>query len=505
MYGVTARFYALVARGGGKGKAASFLGAKFRKKNYFKERVNKMKLRLDYNNMMTSAIGEKGICPCVFDKQSEAIDKAFRSVMDNRGKGWQEWCNLPYVDKDYLDELISYTAEIGKVADSFVVFGIGGSALGPLAVASSLIHLHHNELPREKRNAPKLYVEDNVDPERMAALLDVIDLKTAYFNVVTKSGETSETLSQFLILYAMLKAELGEEEAKKHIIVTTTIGKGTLYNVAAKEGFKVYGVGAGVGGRFSVLCPVGLVTFGVMGFDIRAMLKGAAAMADQSAVADIKKNPALMSALLQVESMKKGYNVSVLMPYADSLKFMADFYCQIWAESLGKAVDLDGKTINAGQTPAKSLGVTDQHSQVQLYTEGPFDKVVTFLAVDKYRQSVLIPDDKNVACCDFLKGHTMDELINAERKATEFALRKAQRANFTLYLPEVNEETIGELLMYFMYETAFAGALLNVDTFNQPGVEEGKKATFAMFNRPGYEAKLAEVNAVVKSDEYIIK
>ena len=463
-----------------------------------------MNLKFDYNNMMKDAIGDKGICSCAFEKQAALIAKAHKNVMDNRGKGWQEWCDLPFVGGDYLDEIISYCGEIGKKADSFVLFGIGGSALGPLAVATSLLHLHHNELPRELRKAPKLYVEDNVDPERMQALLDVIDLKSAYFNVVTKSGETSETLSQFLILYALLKKELGAEEAKKRIIVTTTIGKGTLYNVAVKEGFKIYGVGAGVGGRFSVLCPVGLVTFAVLGFDIKAMLKGAAELSKVSENADVRKNPALLTAFLQYEAMKKGCNVSVLMPYADSLKYMADFYCQIWGESLGKAVDLDGKTVNAGQTPAKALGVTDQHSQVQLYTEGPYDKEVTFLAVENYRDKVVITDDKNVDACDFLKGHTMNELINAERKATEFALKKAQRANFTITLPSVNEETIGELLMYFMYETAFTGALLNIDTFNQPGVEEGKKATFAMLGRAGYEKKMEEINASPKKPEYII-
>lgn len=463
-----------------------------------------MNLKLDYNNMMSDAIGDKGICPCRFDKDADKIAAAFKTVMDGRGKGWQEWAELPYADEKYLDELISYCGAIGKKADSFVVFGIGGSALGPLAVASSLLHLHHNELPKEKRNAPKLYVEDNVDPERMKALLDVIDLKTSYFNVITKSGETSETLSQFLILYALLKKELGEEEARSRIIVTTTIGKGTLYNVAAKEGFKIYGVGKGVGGRFSVLSPVGLVAFAALGLDIKKLLKGAATLAEQSAVADVKRNPALMSAYLQYTAMQSGYNVSVLMPYADSLKYMADFYCQIWGESLGKAVDNDGKLVNVGQTPAKALGVTDQHSQVQLYTEGPYDKVVTFLAVEEYRDEVVITDDKDVDACDFLKGHTMNELINAERRATEYALKKAKRANFTVTLPGVNEETVGELLMYFMYETAFTGALMNVDTFNQPGVEEGKKATFAMLGRKGYEEKLKEIASSPKKSEYTI-
>ena len=464
-----------------------------------------MKLRFDYNNMMEAAIGKHGLKESVFAENAAKIDAARDAVLAARGKGWQEWCELPFTPESELNETIAYCKEIGKKAESFVVLGIGGSALGPLAVLSALLHLHHNELPKNKRKAPKFYVEDNVDPERMAALIDVLDLKTAYFNVITKSGETSETLSQFLILYKMLKDSLGEAEAKKHIIVTTTIGKGTLYTIAQKEGFKIFGLGKGVGGRFSVLSNVGLVPFAVLGLDIKAMLAGAAAIAKTAEEKDIHKNPALITAFMQVESMKSGKNISVLMPYADSLKFMADFYCQIWAESLGKAVDLTGKEVFVGQTPAKSLGVTDQHSQVQLYTEGPFDKVVTFLAVDRYRTKVVIANDESIDACDFLKGHTMNELIDAERKATEFALRKAGRSNFTIYLPEVSEETIGELLMYFMYQTAFAGALLNIDTFNQPGVEEGKKATFAMLGRAGYEAKLQEVNAAAVHPKYIIK
>ncbi len=463
-----------------------------------------MDLRFDYNNMMSGVIGAHGVDEASADKDAELIKAAFNEVMDNRGKGWQEWTELPFTDGKEVDEIVSYCESIRKSAESFVVLGIGGSALGPSAVATALLHLRHNELPRAKRNAPKFYVEDNVDPDRMTSLLDIIDLKNTYFNVITKSGETSETLSQFLILYSALKKAVGEKEAKKKIIVTTTIGKGTLYDVAVKEGFKIYGVGKGVGGRFSVLSPVGLVPLAAVGVDIKKLLAGAADMAKASAVADVKKNPALMTAYLQVKSMEQGKNVSVMMPYADSLRYMSDFYAQLWAESLGKAVDKSGKTVNVGQTPAKSLGVTDQHSQVQLYTEGPFDKVVTFLAVDEYKTKQVITDDKTIDACDFLKGRTMNELITFERRATRYALYKANRSNFTITLPSVNAYTVGELLMYFMYETAFAGALMGIDAFNQPGVEEGKKATFAMFNRKGYEEKLKEIESVKKNPDYII-
>lgn len=463
-----------------------------------------MKIKFDYNNMMESAIGEQGITDKKIADDKAKMLNALDKVISNRGKGWQEWTELPYADSKEIKSLVSFCDDIRKKAESFVVLGIGGSALGPLSVMCSLLHLHHNELPREKRNAPKYYVEDNVDPERMTALLDTIDLDTAYFNVITKSGETSETLAQFMVLYTALKSKLGEKVAKERIIVTTTIGKGTLYEIASKEGFKIFGVGQGVGGRFSVLCPVGLVPFAVCGIDVVKLLNGAKAMAEVSQNKDITKNPALLTAYFQVASIEQGKNISVMMPYADSLRYMADFYCQIWGESLGKAVDNDGKQVFAGQTPAKALGVTDQHSQIQLYTEGPFDKVVTFIGVDKYRTTETIPADMKIDSVDFLAGQTMNDLIKFERRATRYALTKAKRSNFTITLPEVTEETVGELLMYYMYQTAFAGALLNIDTYNQPGVEEGKKATFAMLGRKGYEQKLAELNSIKKNSKYTI-
>ena len=464
-----------------------------------------MKLKFDYNNMMESSIGEHGIKDSEIASASAAHAAAYNEVIGNSGKGWQEWTESPMLTDKQVQELNDFGADIRKKASAFVVLGIGGSALGPICVFNALLHLHHNELPENVRKAPKLYVEDNVDPERMSSLLDVIDIKTTYFNVITKSGETSETLSQFIILYNLLKKAVGEKEAKKHIFVTTTIGKGALYAVAQKEGFKIFGIPAGVGGRFSVLSNVGLVPFAVMGVDVASMLAGAREMRKACERKDIATNPALMTAFLQVKSMQAGKNISVMMPYADGLRTMADFYCQIWAESLGKAVDKAGKTVNCGQTPAKSLGVTDQHSQVQLYAEGPYDKVVTFIGVENYGVTTDIPAGETADIGDFLKGHTLNELITAERKSTEFALTKAGRSNFTVLLPEVNAETVGELLMYFMYETAFAGAYLGIDTFNQPGVEEGKKATFAMIGRKGYEQKLAELNSVKKNDAYMIK
>jgi glucose-6-phosphate isomerase len=220
----------------------------------------------------------------------------------------------------------------------------------------------------------------------------------------------------------------------------------------------------------------------------------------------MRKNPALMSAVLQVAAMESGKNIGVMMPYSDNLKFLADWYCQLWAESLGKNETLDGKPCNVGQTPVKSLGVTDQHSQVQLYAEGPYDKVVTFLSLKKYACEMPIPHGcENIPDVAFLGGHTMEELIKAENDATAYALTKAGRMNYTIYLPELNAFTLGQVLFLFEMQTAYAGAMLNINTFNQPGVEEGKKATFALLGKAGYEAKKEELNSQpARNEKFII-
>lgn len=466
-----------------------------------------MTLKLDYNNMMSDYVGEEqGFSASDFAANKALVAKAYNTVKENRGKGMMGWTELPTGQSEIVDDIVTTAKDIKKKFDNFVVLGIGGSALGPIAAFQALCHLHHNELPKSKRKAPKLYVEDNVDPERMAALFDVIDVEKTMFNVITKSGATSETMSQYLIIMNVLKEKLGDK-AKDHMIATTSMSKGNLIKLAKEEGLKTFYIPDGVGGRFSELCPVGLLPAAVVGIDIKAMLKGAAYMDKICMNKDIRKNPALISALLQYLAMQKGKNISVMMPYADSLKYIADWYCQLWGESLGKAVDKDGKTVNVGQTPVKALGVTDQHSQVQLYREGPYDKVITLIGVEKFRSTVEISKG-----CDafpdvnFLCGHTMNELINTERLATEYALTSAHRLNYTITLPEVNAFTIGELLYMFEMETAFCGAMLNIDTFNQPGVEGGKNATYALFGRKGYESTKAEMESAPKKNaEYICR
>ena len=469
--------------------------------------MQKKGLRLDFNNMFQEFIGEQGITTEDIDKLSEDIKKAHEGMVSKRREGKMDWRDLPYCQEQVAEEIKQYAARVKDSFDAFVVLGIGGSALGPMAVQQALNHPYYNELPREKRGGyPRFYVADNVDPERLVYLFETIDITKTLFNCVSKSGSTSETMSQFMIIKELLEEKLGKEEAKKHIVCTTDKEKGNLIQIAKTEGYQTFIIPAGVGGRFSELTPVGLLPAAMCGVDISLLLEGAKAMDQEASKEDVYQNPAYMYAVLQYIAMKKGRNMSVMMPYADSLRLIADWYAQLWAESLGKKYDWSGNIVEVGQTPVKALGVTDQHSQVQLYAEGPYDKVVVFVGVDNYRHTMPIPKIyQDIPSLGFLGGITQNQLIQVERMATEYALMKAGKMNMTITLPEVNAFTIGQLLYFFEVATGFAGELLHINAFDQPGVEEGKNATYAMFGRPGYEEKKKELDErPMKKEKYII-
>jgi len=464
-----------------------------------------MKLRLDYNNMLSHMIGEEGICKETIEKFAPQIEKANKAMINKRSK--MAWRELPYNQNDVVKDINAYVNEWKDKIDAFVVLGIGGSALGPMAVQQALNNPYYNELPREKRGGfPKLYVIDNVDPERLVYLFETIDPTRCLFNVISKSGSTSETMSQFMIIKQMLEERTCKEAAKQLIVCTTDAVSGNLITIAKQEGYKYFIIPSAVGGRFSELTPVGLLPAAFCGLDITGLLEGAMQMDKMCAAEDIFKNSAHMFALLHYIGMTRGKNITVMMPYADSLKFISDWFAQLWAESLGKQFDLDGNIVNVGQTPVKALGVTDQHSQVQLYAEGPYDKIIVFLGVDEYRKTITIPKIYgDMPSLGFLGGVTHNALIKTEQDATEYALTKAGRMNMTITLPKVTAQTLGQLLYFFEVATAYAGELLNIDAFDQPGVEEGKNATYAMFGRPGYEEKKAELDAApAKDDKYVI-
>lgn len=464
-----------------------------------------MSIKVNFNNMMKSVLGKEGISDEDLLQISDFAKQAHEKVERGRGLAMQGWMDSPYNQQAVVAQINAAAKEIQNRFENFVVLGIGGSALGPIAVFTALKHLYYNELPKEKRGTPRFYVVDNVDPERMNALFDIIDAEKTMFNVITKSGATSETMSQYLIIMDMLQSKLGDK-ATENVIATTSESKGNLIKLSKRNGIKTFYIPDGVGGRFSELSPVGLLPAAVVGIDISKMLDGARDMDKKCKSGSLSENPALTTAALQYLSIKQGKNIGVMMPYADSLKYISDWYAQLWAESLGKETDLDGNYVNVGQTPVKALGVTDQHSQVQLYNEGPYDKVITFIEVENFRSSTVIPNGcEDFPDVNFLCGHTLNELMSKELYATRYALTKRGRMNYTIVLDEVNEYNIGALLYYMQLQTAYAGAMFNVDAYNQPGVEGGKNATYALFGRKGYEQVAEEIRSAKSDDDkYIV-
>lgn len=457
-------------------------------------------IRLDYNNM-TSDFIKGGITKEDIKKMSPKIQSAIESITKKRKEGKLDFMDLPYNQNKIVEEIKSYASEQMPKIEAFIVLGIGGSALGPMAVQQAINHPYYNELSDEKRGGPKFYVVDNVDPEKLVYLFQIINVKKCLFNVISKSGSTAETMSQFMIIVDLLEKQLGKEKAKDHIVCTTDSEKGNLIKIAKEAGYKTFFIPSGVGGRFSQLTPVGLLPAAFCNIKIEDLLHGAAIMDNLCKNSDHEHNPALMYAILNYISLEAGQNISVLMPYADSLKYVSDWYAQLWAESLGKKYDNNGNIVNVGSTPVKALGATDQHSQVQLYTEGPYDKVIVLMGLDEYRESITIPPIfGDIPSVSFLGGYTHNNLIQAEQMATEYALLKENRPNMTITLPVLNEFTIGQIIYFFEVATAYMGEFLNINAFDQPGVEEGKNATYALFNRPGYENKKEEMLKAPKKD-----
>ena len=442
-----------------------------------------LRITLDYNNCMADAVGkEHGLAEADFDGIAAQAGEVGRLIAEQRNAG-----KLPYLDLPYKAHEAAKVREYAKAHagefDDVVVLGIGGSALGTIAVHAARKGLTYNLLPRDVRGGPRLFVVDNVDPAHVAAVLDLVDLRRALVVVISKSGETAETMAQFLICRDLLRAQLGADYVR-HVVIITDRKEGSLRPVAKRELFEPFDVPDGVGGRFSVLSAVGLLPLAMVGVDIDRLLQGAAAMDQRCRETDFRRNPAFMSGAIQYLYYLKGKPLSVMMPYSQALRDVADWYRQLWAESLGKKRP-DGAFV--GPTPIKALGVTDQHSQVQLYREGPADKVFTILSVEAFGAPLALPNPPDdLKALDYLGGHTMQQLLDAEQRATVWALSAlSNRPTTRIVLPDVTPQTVGALLQMLMIQTSIAGKMLGINTYNQPGVEAGKEATRALMGMTG--------------------
>jgi glucose-6-phosphate isomerase len=364
-------------------------------------------------------------------------------------------------------------------ATDFIHVGIGGSALGPMAVHKALSHPYYNCLSGDDRRGPRMHFAENTDPATLSAILDLADPEGTYVNVVTKSGSTAETMANFLVIRGVLIDALGDFGFQGRTIATTDPEEGFLEQIADREDLKVLPIPADVGGRFSVLTPVGLLPAAVAGLDIDALLAGASQCVDEVNERGVEHPAVVGAAMHYLMDTARGRNVRVMMTYADALERLAAWFVQLWAESLGK----DGK----GSTPHGAVGTTDQHSQVQLYMEGPEDKVIEIVEVEDHPRDLAIPEAyDDLEGVGYLGGHSMAELLNVECDATRRALTDAGHPNSTIKLRATNEENLGYVFQALEVQTAIAGSLYGVNAFNQPGVEAGKQITYKRMGRPGY-------------------
>ncbi|CAN5749520.1 glucose-6-phosphate isomerase [soil metagenome] len=448
------------------------------------------RLILDYGRMMAGATDGRGLKPADLDGVAARFAELHADVEVRRSSGRLGFLELPY-ERAVVERIRSFADGLGQAFDTVVVLGIGGSALGTIALQNALLRPYWNELSDEQRDFfPRLYVLDNVDPSTLAPLLDRLDPRRTLFNVISKSGTTAETMAQLMTLRERLRQTLDDDGYRGHLIFTTDPESGVLRRLADAEGIATLPVPQNVGGRFSVLSAVGLLPAALAGIDIEALLAGAAAMDERCRNPDMLQNPAAVYAALQyLAHTERAAPIHVMMAYTDRLYSSADWFCQLWAESLGKRYDVQGTEVFRGPTPVKALGATDQHSQVQLYMEGPFDKTVTFLTARELPTDLAVPEVYgDIDALAYLGGRTLGELLDAERNATSAALARSGRMNMTIELPRIDAHAIGELLMLLQMATVYAGALYNVDPLDQPGVELGKQLTYALMGRAGFAA-----------------
>jgi glucose-6-phosphate isomerase len=455
-----------------------------------------MTVRLDVNGMMAEAIGDEGLGREAVDALAARAEEAALVLQSHREKGELPFYDLPQQSEE-LKEIRELAAAVRDEADTLVVLGIGGSALGPRAIVRAM-----------GCDKGRVLVADNIDPWTFGALLDELDLSRTAFNVISKSGETAETMAQFLVVRDRLLRAFGAVDYKQHVVITTDAEHGHLRQIINDEGFRDLTIPAEVAGRFSVLSSVGLFPAAFAGVRVEDLLAGAAWIESRTRSVALWQNPAhLLGALLYLAEVRKHKNVVVVMPYSDRLRDLGPWFAQLWAESLGKAVDIDGKAVQVGQTPQWAVGASDQHSQLQLYLEGPHDKVVLMLRVEDHGREVEVPAAyADLEGVGYLGGRGLGSLLNIEQRAAEMALQRRRRMTTVLSLPQVNAFTLGQLFHLFEAATVFAAALHRVNPLDQPGVEEGRGITYGLAGRRGWEQQRADVEQwlAAKATQYIL-
>jgi glucose-6-phosphate isomerase len=462
-----------------------------------------MKVEININMMMRPLLDEKeGLEEEDIEKLVPALLAIHEQINREKEEGRLLFLTLPSETSQTVP-IKKYVQHAKSWAENFVVLGIGGSAIGAQALQTALGHPHYNLLSKTMRKGfPRLFVADNVDPDGFKALLDILEVRKTLFNVVSKSGETAETLSRFLIIRDLLKKRLGTRKEKDHLVITTDPVQGALRKIVETEQLSSFAFPAALEGRFSVLSAAGLLPAAMCGIDIEELLAGAREMAGRCQTASPWENPAYLCAALSFLSNKqKKKSIRVVMAYADALKGLGDWFCQLWAESLGKKWNSKGREVWNGQTPLRASGASDQHSQLQLYLEGPNDKVFCFLGVRHFASLMALPKlYVKTEGLSYLGGHSLNRLIQAELEAIRLTLAGKGRPGIAITLPRINPFAVGQLIFLWELEAYVCGQLMGINPLDQPGVEEGKGVIYGFLGRKNYESRTQEGEAFLKRE-----
>ncbi len=424
----------------------------------------------------------------VFKKWLKKVENANAFLLRDREEGKVGFFSLPYYEREAV-KISRFAARLRKRFDRMVVLGIGGSALGTKALLSAL---------PERKYVSRVDVADNIDPEYFLELLGGLDLEKTVFNVISKSGGTSETLAQFYLVKEALKKKIGDGW-KEHMIFTTDPKRGLLRELAEREGIASFSVPENVGGRFSVFSPVGLLPLAFGGVNVSRLLEGARILDATYLSEEGENNPVLvLSAVYSHFLEEDSKNTFVLFVYSYFMRVFGEWFCQLWGESLGKRKSRGD--VPVGQTPVVVTGVTDQHSQLQLYSDGPDDKIFTFLKFSERRKDLKMRGTEGDKRVEYLEGRRLGELFDSEYRATLYSLVNAGRPVVSVELSRRDELDLGAAIYLFECVTALVGVTVGVNPFDQPGVEYGKKLTKAMMGDGGHAVYLEDVAGMQKRE-----
>jgi len=395
-------------------------------------------------------------------------------------------------DKHALGAVLDAASSTPDRYKKVLVLGIGGSGLGTVAALKALSPSRSPSDVREVR------VLSNVDPQSVSDAMEWFDPADTLLNVVTKSGGTVETLSQLALFAELIRDHGGKDALRDGLVVTTDPERGAVRAMASEIRCRELPVPPGVGGRFSVLTAVGLFPLALAGLDVRSMLDGAGQVVKGVQGPASEAHPSARSAALHADLMVKGLPIRVLWAYCDRLSSFGDWFCQLWAESLGKRTN--GRAV--GQTPVRAIGSTDQHSLLQLFMEGPEDHCLTFLSIGGPWPKVPVPDMGVLSpSLSEFGGKDINEVFDALRQGTMAALVSRKRPIATIHVPHLDERSIGALFAHFEIETALAGYLLGIDPFDQPGVETGKRFAHGIMGKQGMDEYRVQAQSLLSQEE----